>query len=308
VTVAESSAKIFHIELFSLNMTIQTSTGSFLMLILISFWLVPSLICVNNTHRCPAECRVASLQRNTLHRLEDECPSTNAFIKCSTSLWLNVDGTVDVTFSGDSSAQAINESLDSQLASELFYHHTQISYYGNVSEIRVNVRNSCFDIDECSRIYAKKMADQLLGYQYSELDQRVQPLIYDPTANSEFQFFTHNLTCFVDDNSTTAVCNTSCFYLSGFSQVQHYCWAGTIVALHIYTEYALPAPANSTISLDYNCNTRTSICNGPDVNVNITDIVTTFFLNPPYIASSSTCSKSQLVFVILIIFILCMIY
>jgi hypothetical protein len=289
-------------------MTIQMLNGSFLMVLLISLWLVPSLVCADNMHQCPGNCRVDSLQRNTLYRLKQECPSTDAFIKCYTSVWLNVDGTVDVAFYSDSSSQEINESLNSTLTSELFYHHTQITYYGNVSEVRVNVRKSCFDTDECSRMYAIKMADQLLGYQYTELDRRVRPLIYDPTANSEFQFITNNLTCFVDNNNTQAVCNTSCFYLSGFSQVQHYCWAGTIVGLHVYTEYALPAPINSTISFDYNCNTRTSICNGPDVNDNITNIVTDFFLNPPYIASSSICSQGQLGFIVLTTFILCMIY
>ncbi|CAF1333803.1 unnamed protein product, partial [Rotaria sp. Silwood1] len=204
------------------------------------------------------------MKRSSLNRLFQECSTTDTFVKCSTSIWLNANGTLHVAFDGDSSEQAINESIVADEPGLFFYHHTQVTFYANATEIHVYVRKSCFDRDDCSREFAKQMGDQLLGYQYAILSQQLRPLIYDPQARSEFEFSTKNLTCLIDNNATIGPCNTSCYYILGFSQEQHRCWPSTLVGLHVYTEKALPAPINTTISFDYSCNTRTAICNGPE--------------------------------------------
>jgi hypothetical protein len=284
------------------------STSSFWAVLLLSFWLVSSSICVVTTRRCPANCRVNGMQRNALNRFDQECSTTDTFVKCSTSLWLTADGTLNVAFDGDSSAEAINESLNSQVPGQFFYYHTQLTFYANVSEILAYVRYSCFDIDDCSREFAHKMGNQLLSYQYAELNRRVRPLIYDPEAESEIEFSTANLACVIDNNGTVAPCNTSCYYLSGFSQEQHKCWPSTLVGLHVYTQNALPVPVNATISIDYSCNTRTPICNGPHVWLNVTTIVNDFFRSSSYISSSARYNKSQFGLVMLILCIFHIVY
>ena len=149
-----------------------------------------NLFCLSPTYKCPNRCKVGGMQYNTLSRLQVECPSTNTFFKCSTSLWLNINGTVDAIFDGDLSAPSLNNSLAQNVSDPDFYHHTQIQYYQNVPEIRVYIHHSCANQDDCSRTFAEKMADQLLGYQFTQLDQRVRPFIYDATAKSETKFST----------------------------------------------------------------------------------------------------------------------
>ncbi len=33
------------------------------------------------THRCPTKCTIVGLTRNTFHRLEQDCPNTEHFVK-----------------------------------------------------------------------------------------------------------------------------------------------------------------------------------------------------------------------------------
>ena len=243
------------------------------------------------THTCPAKCTVAGVTRSSLSRLEHDCPSTDRFVKCSISLWLVSDGTLTVMFDGDSSAQAINESLTPSSFDRFFYHHTQVNFYANKSELNVNVRNACFNQDDCSRIFAQKMADQLLGYQFIQLQEKIRPLIYDPLANTEIQFFTTDLRCSIGHGGGNEIpCNTTCYIFSSSAIEQRSCWLGSLVGLHVYTEHDLPAPRNTSITFSYNCNTREPLCNGPDVLANVTHIVNNFFYDPPYNPKSIACS------------------
>ncbi|CAF4031867.1 unnamed protein product [Rotaria magnacalcarata] len=207
---------------------------------------------VISTRRCPSKCTITGLNRNSFHRLEQDCPNSESFVKCSTSLWLIANGTLIVSFDGDSSAQAINESLTPSLFHKFFYHHTQVTFYANVSETQVNVRNACFDQDDCSRMFARKIANQLLGYHYVQLEESIKPIIYDPIPNTEIQFFTPNLQCAIDSMSTAIPCNTTCYVLSSSIQEQRLCWLGSLVSLHVYTENPLPVPMNTTITFGYN--------------------------------------------------------
>ncbi|CAF2015928.1 unnamed protein product [Rotaria magnacalcarata] len=243
---------------------------------------------VISTRRCPSKCTITGLNRNSFHRLEQDCPNSESFVKCSTSLWLIANGTLIVSFDGDSSAQAINESLTPSLFHKFFYHHTQVTFYANVSETQVNVRNACFDQDDCSRMFARKIANQLLGYHYVQLEESIKPIIYDPIPNTEIQFFTPNLQCAIDSMSTAIPCNTTCYVLSSSIQEQRLCWLGSLVSLHVYTENPLPVPMNKTITFGYNCNTLSSLCNGPEILHNVTQIVRNFFNNPPYIQVSNS--------------------
>ena len=264
------------------------STAFLLSSLWLSLCLVSNSVCVVPKRRCPSNCRVNDLQRSSLDRLYHACPSIETFVKCSARLWLTDNGTLNVIFDGDSSAQAINESLNSNMSTQFLYHHTQVSFYDNVTETIAYVRHSCFDRDECSREFANKMSNLLLSYHYAELGRRIRPLIYDPTAKTEIQFLTNNLTCVVDNSETVAPCNTSCIYLSGISEVQRQCWPSTLVGVNIYTHDSLPVPINASISIDYSCNTRMPICNGPNVQLNVTTIVNDFFRNPPYIKPNGT--------------------
>jgi len=276
---------------------------SFVLVLFLPVWLLWALTCAAIPLRCPANCEIYGIHRNTINRLNQECPSTDTFIKCSTSIWLTANGSLNVAFDGDSSAQALNDSLNSQQPGRFFFHHTQITYYGGVSEILSYIRYSCFNQDDCSRQYAQTMGSQLLSYQYSNLDKSIRPLIYDPNANSEYNFFTSNLTCLVNDSTTIVPCNTSCYYYSGLFQEQLQCWPSTLVGMHVYTQNAMPAPENTTISFDYNCNIQAPICNEQNVYDNMKTIVEDFFRNPPYISSSQKCKTHQTAFAMMFIFV-----
>ncbi|CAF3925925.1 unnamed protein product [Rotaria sp. Silwood1] len=227
---------------------------------------------VTNTRRCPSKCTIVSLNRASLYRREQDCSNVESFVKCSAT-------------------QAINESLTPSLFDKFFYHHTQVTFYANVSETNVDIHNACFDKDNDSRIFAQKIANQLLGYRYVELEESIKLIIYDPHANTETQFFTPNLQYVIDNIGTAASCNITGYVLSSSISEQRLCWLGTLVSLHVYTENNLLTLINTTIALSYNCNTRGLLCNGPEMLQNVTEIVNKFFNNPPYIDQSDSCTK-----------------
>lgn len=286
------------------NSCIEVST-------IISLLLICDILLINssnvtNTLRCPSKCTINGVNRNTFSRIKQDCPNMESFVKCSTSLWFVADGNLTISFDGDSSAQAINESLIPSSFNNFFYHHTQVIFHGNSSETKVNIRNACFRQDDCSRIFASKMAEQLFSYHYVDLEESIKPLIYDSLANTEIQYFTPNLRCAISNISTGISCNTTCYVLSTPKEEQRLCWLGTIVGLHIYTENPLPVPINTTITLSYNCNTRDPLCNGPETLQNVTEIVQNFFYNAPnaHILNSSIKHKIHSHFSILIFSIL----
>ncbi|CAF3662530.1 unnamed protein product [Rotaria sp. Silwood1] len=160
---------------------------------------------VTNTRRCPSKCTIVSLNRASLYRREQDCSNVESFVKCSAT-------------------QAINESLTPSLFDKFFYHHTQVTFYANVSETNVDIHNACFDKDNDSRIFAQKIANQLLGYRYVELEESIKLIIYDPHANTETQFFTPNLQYVIDNIGTAASCNITGYVLSSSISEQRLCW------------------------------------------------------------------------------------